>query len=78
MMVPGRLLACATCFGQSDEAMAKGMNMGILALLICIVGVLVGVAGIGFFLVRRAARMTPTSSNEAAGQLRLAVEQISK
>ena len=49
--------ACATCFGQSDEAMAKGMNMGILSLLICIVGVLFGMVGVGIYLIRRAARL---------------------
>ena len=32
--------ACAVCFGKSDSSMAKGMNMGIFALLICITGVL--------------------------------------
>lgn len=29
----GKALACATCFGQSDSAMAKGMNAGIFVLL---------------------------------------------
>jgi hypothetical protein len=29
----GQALACATCFGQSDSEMAKGMNAGIFVLL---------------------------------------------
>lgn len=64
---PDSLQACATCFGASDEAMAKGMNMGILTLLFCICGVLVGMSGVGFYLVRRAARMAATAAaaNEA-------------
>ena len=30
---PGRVLACAACYGQSDSALAEGMNMGVLFLL---------------------------------------------
>lgn len=29
----GQALGCATCFGQSDSEMAKGMNAGIFVLL---------------------------------------------
>jgi hypothetical protein len=29
----GQALGCATCFGASDSAMAKGMNAGIFVLL---------------------------------------------
>jgi len=58
--------ACATCFGKSDEAMARGMNMGILTLLICIVGVLFGMTGAGFYLIRRAARLASVQSPDAS------------
>ena len=37
------LFACAACYGQSDSALAKGMNMAIFFLLAVIVGVLSGV-----------------------------------
>src|SRR5688500_20227976 len=37
--------ACTACFGQSDSALARGMNMGIFALLLVITSVLCGVAG---------------------------------
>jgi len=47
--------ACAACYGQSDSAMAAGMNWGILSLLVVILGVLGGVAGFFIFLARRAA-----------------------
>jgi hypothetical protein len=76
--VPESAQACATCFGQSDEAMAKGMNMGILTLLICISGVLVGMAGVGFYLVRRAARFASATTTNAAGDLGLPVGQTLK
>lgn len=56
------LLACATCFGRSDSALAEGMNMGILFLLGVIGVVLAGIAGFMIFLARRAAQLRrPTS-----------------
>jgi membrane glycosyltransferase len=51
------LWACAACFGQSDSAMAKGMNMGIFALLLIITSVLAGVAGFFVFLIRRSSQL---------------------
>jgi hypothetical protein len=47
------LLACTACFGQSDSNMAKGMNMGIFALLLVITSVLCGVAGFFVYLAKR-------------------------
>ena len=56
------LLACATCFGRSDSALAEGMNMGILFLLGVIGVVLGGIASFMIFLARRAAQLRrPTS-----------------
>lgn len=52
-LLPRSLWACAACYGQSDSAMAAGMNWGILSLLGMIVVVLGGVAGFFFFLIRR-------------------------
>ena len=49
----GELLGCATCFGQSDSAMAKGMNAGIFVLL-GFVGLFWAAFGSFFvFIVRR-------------------------
>ena len=45
--------ACTACFGKSDSNMAKGMNMGIFALLLVITSVLCGVAGFFVFLAKR-------------------------
>jgi hypothetical protein len=50
-------LACAACYGQSDSAMAAGMNWGIVSLLGMIVLVLGGVAGFFVFLARRSSAM---------------------
>ena len=55
LVQPGSLLACSACYGQSDSAMARGMNWGILTLLAVIVSVLGGIAGFFVFLARRSA-----------------------
>lgn len=67
-LMPGSAWACATCFGNSDEAMARGMTMGILALLVVVTFVLGGLAAFGIFLARRAARynLDPGSVPSAA------------
>ncbi len=58
-------LACATCFGASDSAMAKGMNFGILSLLIVVLGVLGGVASFFVYLARRSASMPPEAADSS-------------
>ena len=50
-------VACTACFGKSDSNMAKGMNMGIAALLVIITCVLCGVAGFFVFLAKRSAQL---------------------
>lgn len=57
------LFACAACFGQSDSAMAKGMNMGIFALLLVITCVLFSIAGFFVFLMRRSSQLADPYSN---------------
>ena len=61
-------MACAACAGgKSSDAMAQGMNMGILALLVVVGSVLTGFAAFGVFLARRAARFPlATESNSTA------------
>jgi len=49
-------LACAACYGQSDSAMARGMNMGIFALLFVIVGVLIAISAFFVFVASRASK----------------------
>ncbi|MFM1943449.1 MAG: hypothetical protein RI897_2431 [Verrucomicrobiota bacterium] len=61
-----RLQACATCFGESDSKMAEGMNMGIVALLVVVAGVLGGFLTAGIVLVRRA-RLSEAEEAERDG-----------
>jgi hypothetical protein len=49
--------ACVACFGQSDSAMAQGMNMGIFTLLLVITCVLCTIAGFFVYLIRRASQV---------------------
>ena len=49
--------ACTACFGKSDSNMAKGMNVGIFALLLVITCVLCGVAGFFVFLAKRTSQL---------------------
>lgn len=60
------LQACATCFGESDSKMAEGMNMGIVALLVVVAGVLGGFLTAGIVLVRRA-RLSEAEDAESDG-----------
>jgi len=53
--------ACTACFGQSDSALARGMNMGIFALLLVITSVLCGVAGFFVYVARRTAHLEEAS-----------------
>jgi len=55
VLLPGSLLACSACYGQSDSALAKGMNWGIASLLGVVVAVLGGVSSFFFVMARRAA-----------------------
>ncbi|HUR47547.1 MAG TPA: hypothetical protein VMZ27_16815 [Candidatus Saccharimonadales bacterium] len=55
MLSPSSLFACAACFGKSDSAMAKGMNMGIFSLLAVVICVLGGFAALIVHIARRGA-----------------------
>jgi hypothetical protein len=60
----GPLLACAACFGQSDSAMAQGMNWGILSLLGIIALVLGGVASFFVYLAKRTSALAASTGSE--------------
>ena len=55
-VAPSSLLACATCYGDPQSSMTKGLNLGILTLLGVTVLVLGGVGAFIFSLARRARR----------------------
>lgn len=65
VLLPEPVLACATCFGKSDSALTRGMNMGIFTLLGTIAFVLMGVASFFVFLARRSLRADAAFGNEA-------------
>ncbi len=58
---PRAALACPVCFGQSDSPMAFATNMGVIAMLVVVVGVLSAFATFFIYLMRRAklAEQTP-------------------
>lgn len=58
--------ACATCFGASDSALVKGMNFGILTLLLVVLGVLGGIASFFVYLIRRSAALERPLTAETA------------
>ena len=66
LLAPRTAFACATCFGQSDEPMAKAMNMGILLMLGVVAVVLAGFAAFVIHLGRRAGRVAATASVAAS------------
>ena len=51
---PRVAFACPVCFGDSNAPMAVAMNMGILAMLIVVAGVLGAFASFFIYLIRRA------------------------
>ena len=54
LMAPRAALACPVCFGQSDSPLAKAMNLGILAMLVVVAGMLASFASFFIYLSRRA------------------------
>ena len=54
LMAPRVALACPVCFGQSDSPLAKAMNLGILAMLVVVAGMLASFASFFIYLIRRA------------------------
>jgi hypothetical protein len=54
---PRAALACPVCFGNSDSPLAIATNMGIIAMLVVVAGVLGGFATFFIYLMRRAKRL---------------------
>jgi hypothetical protein len=63
---PQVLFACATCFGASDSDLAKGMNWGILSLLVVVVMVLSGIASFFIYLMKRSAALAAQAGAQPA------------
>jgi len=68
LAAPRAALACPVCFGQSDSPMAIAMNMGIIAMLIVVAGVLGGFASFFIYLMRRAKLVAAKEASEGIAQ----------
>jgi hypothetical protein len=53
LAAPRAALACPVCFGQTDSPLAKATNLGILAMLVVVAGMLASFAGFFIYLNRR-------------------------
>jgi hypothetical protein len=62
LALPGLALACPVCFGNPGSPQTKGVQAGILALLIVTVAVLASIAGFFFIYLRRRIRMFEESN----------------
>jgi hypothetical protein len=54
LAAPRLALACPVCFGQNDSPLANAMNLGIIAMLVVVAGVLTAFASFFIYLMRRA------------------------
>ena len=66
LMAPRVLLACPVCFGQSDSPLARAMNLGILAMLVVVAGILASFASFFVYLIRRARLADQLSPGDSA------------
>ena len=64
---PRAALACPVCFGQNDSPLAIATNMGIIAMLIVVAGVLGAFASFFIYLMRRAKLATAREGPAEAG-----------
>jgi hypothetical protein len=66
MLRPDAAWGCASCFGQSDSSLAQGMNWGILAMLVVVVGMWAAFGTFFVYLARRASK-TPAEPDPTPG-----------
>jgi hypothetical protein len=64
LMAHPELLACATCYGESDSNMAAGMSWGILSLMVVAYSVLLGIVSFFGYLMYRSHRMASLMDQE--------------
>lgn len=57
LLTAGNAGACATCFGQTDSPLGKGLNWGIFALLVVVNCVLAGICSFFVYVARRSAKL---------------------
>lgn len=59
--LPQQAAACSVCFGDPNSPAAKGLAMGVIALLGVVLAVLGGFTAFFIFLARRAAASDPAA-----------------
>jgi hypothetical protein len=64
---PPSALACPVCFGANDSPMAIATNMGIIAMLVVVAGVLGAFASFFIYLMRRAKMVARQAGPTEAG-----------
>jgi len=57
LTAPRAALACPVCFGNSDSPLAVATNMGIIAMLVVVAGMIGAFATFFIYLNRRAKRV---------------------
>jgi hypothetical protein len=68
LAAPRAVLACSVCFGNSDSPMAKATNLGIIAMLVVVVGMLASFAAFFIYLNRRARLIAESNKTEGTAQ----------
>ena len=58
--------ACATCFGQTDSPLGRGLNWGIMTLLVVVNGVVGGICSFFVFVARRSAKLEAEDRQKSA------------
>ena len=64
-----QVFGCATCYGQSDSNLAKGMNWGIITMIFVVYLVIFSIIGFFVFVVRRSALAGVEDSTEVRGEI---------
>jgi hypothetical protein len=57
VVAPRAAMACPVCFGNSDSPLAAATNMGIIAMLVVVAGMIGAFATFFIYLNRRAKRV---------------------
>jgi hypothetical protein len=68
LAAPRAALACSVCFGNSDSPMAKATNLGIIAMLVVVAGMLASFAAFFIYLNRRARLFAESSETEGSAR----------
>jgi hypothetical protein len=67
LAAPRVALACPVCFGQNDSPLASAMNLGIVAMLVVVAGVLAAFGSFIVYLNRRANLAELSAGAQRAG-----------